>query len=335
MKQNKDSARLESAKVPPLAGHCSTLFGIWALALAFIAACGHRTSVAAPSADPPLASLVTGDAANALKTDGTFQLPDTLVHPRGEVSAEGAVRIGVDYVRDFGPAFVGDWVKSHGVPIDYAALRPCSGAFYARSAYEPLGQRVSAFVQRAFGPHWIVAFCQPNDGPAVVVTFSSLVTDLEDGRDSVVRNAYSQADFFSLGIPRNTPGRVTFSPEGAAEQAAALSGQRVSTVPQLIMPPRPYAAAVSRWRVTLEHPIQVKGSLTGVVRATRRLYVGFDRYFINFGLLDSIPQGYLATDSTHRFALSGWRDPKTNEVIQPVRAVGVPGEVEVVRRVTP
>ena len=288
------------------------------LSLAFCALLAH-TAVAQMVHSVSRAS-VTGAAAAALRPDGTFELPDSVVHPPGQLGREDAQLVADDYLHNFGSGFATMWSKDHVSPIDVHALVPCGRPLYARSAYEPLSAGVSPMTRRRFGPHWVVAFCEQGK-PSAIVTFSALATDLRASSREVRMKAASEADFMSFGYPAAANPDM-FSPEGAARIAFARTGRRVATVPDLINALPPESAAVPRWRVTLESPVVVRTATDTTRRSRTTLFVGFSRIFLRSGLLDA--------PEHDRPRFGQLTDPITHAHYKPVLGVGIPDSLELV-----
>lgn len=290
-----------------------------------VAACSSDVQrVTGPITSKVSAAAVTGAAAAALRSDGSFALPDALIHPNGELSADEAVAIAREYVRNFGPSYVQLWASAHGAAIDLNALAPCTTALYARSAYKSVGANISEITRRQFGPHWIVALCQ-REVPAVILTFSSLATDLRNSTPKEKQQAYAQTDFLSHGYPLSADASM-FTPEGVVSRAFERTGKRITTIPELILPPMPDSPALVRWRVTFDGPVSIKSASNSSPRNRSALFAGFLRVFIASGLLDGVPTSSPVTDS--------WTDGVTKAPFSPVLADDVPAKVEMVT-VTP
>ena len=120
-------------------GAVSCCLGIGLPLLFGVAACSSDVQrVTGPITSKVSSAEVTGAAPAALRSDGSFALPDSLIHPNGELSADEAVAIAREYVRNFGPSYVHIWASAHGSAIDLNALAPCTTALYAQSAYKSL-----------------------------------------------------------------------------------------------------------------------------------------------------------------------------------------------------
>ena len=264
-------------------------------------------------------AVVAGAAAAALRSDGTFALPDSVVHPAGELSEEDASAIAEGYFLGWLPGGVRRW-SARKPAIDAEELTVCARPVYARSAYQALEADVSTMTRRRLGPHWIVAFCR-GGRPSTILTFSALATDLRAASEEVRRRAISEAGFTSISYPASANPDM-FSPEGVAHIAFLHTGKRVTAVPDLIDALPPASNAVPRWRVTLESPVLVRGQTDSTSRSRSTLYVGFSRIFLRSGLLDAL---------VHPGRRTGEHvDPITHTAYRTVLGVGVPDSLELV-----
>ena len=289
------------------------------LTLACCAVLAHTT--AAQMVHSVSRASVTGAAAAALRPDGTFELPDSVLHPLGQLGLEDAQAVADDYLHRIGSGYARLWSKDHGSPIDTNALVPCGRPLYARSAYQPLSGEVSPMTRRMLGPHWVVAVCEQGK-PSAILTFSALATSLRASSREVRMHAISDADFMSFGYPAAANPDM-FSPEGAAQIAFARTGRRVATVPDLINSLPPESAAVPRWRVTLESPVDVRSATDTTTRSRSTLFVGFSRIFLRSGLLD-------APERSSRPRFGETTDPITHARYKFALGVGIPDSLELV-----
>jgi hypothetical protein len=266
-------------------------------------------------------SQVTPALARSLTSDGRFILPASVVNPSGELTEGQAKAIAIRYVRDLAPSLGSSWSADHGADVQAKSLAPCDRALYAANPYSTLaGAKLSEITVRTFGPHWVVPMCG-GARPQMVVSFSSLATELPTSVSANQLVPWERADIRSFGIPSGVPGSL-FSPEGAAQRAFAVAGKRVRAIPSLIMNPMPASPVLVRWQVELEAPITVKGARSAVARDRSTLLVGYGETFKEAGLLDGNPQGEAA-------ALS-WTDAVTREPFTLVLAPRAVGSVELV-----
>ncbi|MCC6928410.1 MAG: hypothetical protein IT359_05385 [Gemmatimonadaceae bacterium] len=272
-------------------------------------------------------AFVTGAAAAALQADGRFALSPAVVSPPGQLNADQAKAVAVRYVREVAPFLLNSWIAAHGSPIAPATLSACDRALYAASPYAPLPTTVSELSVRKFGPHWIVPLCPPAGPPQVVVSFSALATEVAadlNASTSVLRIA--RADLLTFGLPRGTVGGM-YSPESVASYAFTKTGQRVSSVPELVMTPMPQVPALARWSLSIEGSVTLKGSESGASRQRSSLMIGFTDRFTESGLLDRNPSAAAK--------LLSWTDPVTKVTFTPVLLSSAPVDVELVTREKP
>lgn len=191
-------------------------------------------------------------------------------------------------MRTYGRYLAGVFSADRGADVRVDDLVTCGRSFYAEPAYEQPATGASLQLKKLIGPHWLVPLCS-GSAPTVSVAVSAL-SDLTvvGGR---IADPITQ-DFFSVGVRlADASGAVT--PEEAVRLAAEASGKRVSEIPVLVMPPRPYAPQLAAWQVVLESPVQVRGARSGETRQVRELYVGYasDRRRVLLQLPDPVSSG--------------------------------------------
>ncbi|HET7631927.1 MAG TPA: hypothetical protein VFK16_06415 [Gemmatimonadaceae bacterium] len=77
----------------------------------------------------------------------------------------------------------------------------------------------------------------------------------------------------SVGVPPSL--EVPSSPEEAVRGVATATGDRVSAVPELILPPPRFVPQLAKWRITLTSNTRVKRTSDRTVLNTAILYFGF------------------------------------------------------------
>ena len=283
--------------------------------MALIAGC---TNDGRPSAPTLERAFLTGAAAAALRSDGKFAMPDSVVNPLGQVTRAQAVTITRRYVKDVGPSLVGGWSTFFGSRLSLAELAPCKAPVYAATPYTAIVGDVSDAVAKELGPHWIVPICTSGGRVAVVLSFSARATTLVVAAGANLH--YELADVLSVGIPADADASW-YEPESAAASAFARTGVRVTEVPTLVMNPRPEVPLLVRWRVPLEAPVTVVGAKSGASRSRTAVLVGFGVVFRESGLLDVAP------DSAPR---SSMLDRNTKATLQLGLSPAAPAPVEFV-----
>ena len=225
-----------------------------AVVAATLASCSNEPT--APHDGQPsaaeLARAVTGDAAAKLSADGRFQLPSVVPNgPYPEITVAQANALAIAWAREFGPLFMELLEKEHGGPINFAKLQTCGRTLYAETPYEPPPEFFHVSARRVLGSQWLVTLCD-RGVPSVSLSVAARSTDLTivNGK---VEFPFSHGDeFFPMGIPLGHTGDYPMSPERAAVRIFELTGRRVTTVPTLILPGRPFVAQLSRWGARLE-----------------------------------------------------------------------------------
>ena len=125
---------------------------------------------------------------------------------------------------------------------------------HIRSPYEPFPPTTSFVRRQGYGSYWLAALCGAGGDPAVSVAVPAVDTEFHvDSAGNL--SAIDSARVLSTGIP---PGVVLPpSPEAAVQEVAQSTQRRVSNVPELVAPPRPFLPQLARWRLELEAPVDV------------------------------------------------------------------------------
>jgi hypothetical protein len=252
-----------------------------------------------------------------------FQASQLQQSPSTQIAEADARRVAIDYARAIATFAQARWSRERGSQVIASELHSCGRAFYALSAYSAITGNASEITQRTFGPQWIVPLCMSGPQPAVVVSFSSLATELLAAAEAGKHPDYSRTDFLSFGVPTSASSTL-FAPEAAAQKAFEVTGKRVARVPQLVLSPHPTAPAVVRWRVELESPATLRGAESGQARSRSAVYVGFGDTFADAGVMDADPRGGKV--------LTSWTDLVTRAPLRGVMAPLAPANLEMVTR---
>ena len=238
--------------------------GCWLM----LAACSDEVSAPRPLSPGNIRTAVTQDLAAKLGPDGRFVLPAAPAKAYPQLSGEEATQIAVAWARTFGKYVRNEFERLHGKPIDFDALRPGAPAYYAAAAYDPVPADAHAGLRNAFGPQYLV-YLVDDEGPVISVAVAAFSqARVENGRMrlplaggmEVVPDPIRRADGFVAPL----------SPEQAVSLVNRATGARIAAVPELVMPPRGYHPQHSRWRVTLETPVEARRG----GQPTREVYVG-------------------------------------------------------------
>lgn len=244
----------------------------WLLGLVFAAACDKELgSPPAPDA-AGLRAAVTEDVARGLGPDGRFRPGPIPAETYPQITPEHAADIALAWARTFGQYVRGEMERRHGKPIDFAALRAGSPAYYAAAAYEPVPRDVHPGFRNAFGPQYLV-YLSDDEGPVFSVAVAAFTeATVENG--TLILPSRGGMEVVPLAVPSGRGVDMPATPEQAAVIASRATAAQVAAVPELFMPGRGYHPQHSRWKVTLDRPVQARGVASGAVRSTREVYVG-------------------------------------------------------------
>jgi hypothetical protein len=231
---------------------------------------------------PDVRSWVVGAAAQTLDQSGHFLLPSPVAPGvRPITSTATAITLAQTFLREFrspdvvtiGDASIRDGLnRERGAPIAFSSLAPAGWAYFAESPYQPISDTLPSYLHKYLGPHFLVPFLDGQD-PAVVIASSAYNTDLAVEAGHLVFPKQSGNDFRSAGIPLHSGYQYPITPEHAVEVAWKFNGTRVNRVPTLVGPGRQFFPHFARWRVSLEHPVRVRGAESGREQETSELYV--------------------------------------------------------------
>ncbi len=242
------------------------------LGLVFVAGCGDKLGSPRALDAGDLRAAITDEVARGLGPDGCFQpgrIPDEAYL---QITPERAADIALAWARTFGQYVRGEMERRHGKPIDFAALRVGSPAYYAAAVYEPVPRDVHPGFRNAFGPQYLV-YLVDDEGPVFSVAVAAFTEAyVESGK--LVLPAHGGMEVVPLAIPSGRGRYMPVTPEQAALIVSRATAGHVASVPELFTPGRGYHPQHSRWKVTLDRPVRARGVSTGVVRATREVYVG-------------------------------------------------------------
>ena len=245
----------------------------WLIALLGLAtvaaACGDNPAIPdTPNTAGGIAGLVTAEVASQLDENGLLPLSDGAT---GEMSRATAVALANAYVRSAGRWIGSVWEADRGGLIDVPALIPCGRTYYAASSMH-LDETASPSLKRSLGPRWLVQFCEGGGPPVVSVSVAALATDLSIRNGRLIGPGGN--DFISSGIPVGAT-ELPISPERAIQAVAAASGERIAAVPELVLAPPPLAPQLARWRLRLEAPVSLRGSIAGGATDTDMVFFGY------------------------------------------------------------
>ena len=230
-----------------------------------------------------LSSILTGEAARSLGTDGRFIL-DTHQPDTRPVMSESQARAAAQFLANvLAPNLASDLQREHQGPIDFSSLKVCGPAYFARSPFEPISDEHNEVWVYHYGSYWIVAACDGNNKPAISIAVAVNAVTFRQRADGQWFVPPSPA--LILGIPPTWSGALPVSPEKAALLAAQLSGRRVATVPTLVTPfTSEEVPQGARWSFELDGDVAIRGDSTGRITQQQTVTIGSTRVPSSAGL---------------------------------------------------
>ena len=244
------------------------------LSLAVIA-CNSDVATVSPGSTPPkIAPLVTGDAANALQSNGQFAA-DPGDSPDGTpIISEGRARaLAMAYVRAYGRTFHKAWEEQRGAPIDLTTLVVGPRIYFAHTPYGAFPSGFHPALRRSYGPYYLVTLLS-NDAPVLVMAVSAYNTDVKTSSSGqLLLPSLGGMGFIHEGVPVD-PGVYRLStPEDAVADVAAASHARVSTRPRMVMRAHDTSPLLAVWQMDMERDVPIRDIAGDNARSVRTQFV--------------------------------------------------------------
>lgn len=264
-------------------------------------ACGeplgvYPTAGEEPRADP---AWVTGDAARALDAEHRFVLEPPILRPpfvpieRAREQSEIFARVVA------GNGLLSELViqdRDRRVPT-FSMLAACQRTFFVQSQFRLIpGARptrsdgavvhddevIPESILRMYADHWLVPLCGPF-GFEMTVEVSVAENPLTFQAWQTTYPSSMILAYYPRGVPYLSSTPVPLSVEQAVGFAHVATGKRIAGVPSLVhrgsidrefaSQPAGTARFCNRWRLTMEHPVRLRGELTGLVVTSTDVYV--------------------------------------------------------------
>lgn len=210
---------------------------------------------------PDIRAYVVLDAAQALDSDGRFEIhPDITPNPESDqlVSAARASQLGRAFVKSFGPAFLRVWERDRGAKIDLTALTANPRVYPVQTPFAAapkLGCH-PAYV-RVFGSFYLVTFDDQQE-PQMLLAVSAQLSDFDvDINGDIVLPVLTGTDFLHSAIPVSAGRLSPLSPEQAVALAARATGAQIRSVPTMVRRDMIYWPPTGLWEVVLDRDVPV------------------------------------------------------------------------------
>ena len=296
-----------------------------AFALLVGVGCGDQQSggaVVAPVSTASLATMLTEGA--RLNRSGEIQVAGPVATWLPQITLGRADSLAQGWVRAFASMDRSLLERQRSAPIHVPALRVCGRTLFARSAFDPLPSTLPAYIQRSFGPYWMVTLCD-GQAPAVSLAVSAYATELTLANGEVRFPIPSIGeDFKWMGIPVGSPG-LPLPPEEAVATMFAQISRRVAAAPVLVIPGNSIPQ-LARWHLRLDSTASFR-TKNGIVRE-QDVYVGKlragDTVLARLAPAqpDSITFQWLSPPPQHW--ISPGAPPRATHSANAVRAAGMP-----------
>jgi hypothetical protein len=239
-----------------------------------VAACDRSAVPSDPAPTPLVASYVTGAAALALQSNGTF-VSDSPESPDGTpmISEKRAGQLALAYVRSFGRSFHANWERQRGSSIDLTMLS-VGRTYFAHSPYGAFPKGFHPAMRRTYGP-WYLVTLESNGTPVIIMAVSAYNTDVGiDATGNIVLPKLGGMEFIHGGIPTTASIYAPMSPEEAVKKAFDAGHTQITEPPQLVLPGRPKSPLLAVWELKLAHDIPSRAQNEQASHASHLILVG-------------------------------------------------------------
>lgn len=201
------------------------------VAVLAVSGCDNSPSMIAPPPLSRLRAVVDGQAAIALRPDGSFQRSDpTTFGSDLLISPTRASFLAGAFVAEYGGWFESEWSDRRGGPVRAGRLKACGQIQFVDPPYDPLPAGTSLTARRVLGPRYWIRFCENDGTPLVLFSVAAIASDIQvvDGHLSPTADLF--ISIAASAIPAGFD--VPLDAEEAAIQFGTTGG-KVSEVPRL------------------------------------------------------------------------------------------------------
>ncbi|MFN2567335.1 MAG: hypothetical protein ABR499_20250 [Gemmatimonadaceae bacterium] len=154
------------------------------------------------------------------------------------------------------------------------AAAPGPRVYLAESPYEPVPRTWPEHVLDVLEPRYLVPLYSAAGFQTLIMAIPARDMGYHVADDGSVRAGPSGAlRFLTIAIPAGAEYDVPLSPECTVRVVAEATGRRVVRVPELLQGGRGSHPVLSRWRLTLDAPVALRGDSANRVDTTRVIYV--------------------------------------------------------------
>ena len=202
------------------------------ISLVTLTACQDGTGIAGTtsSMDP---NWFTPAVAAQLTRDHRFPGARPEVTTVVPVTLDAARALANGWVRTVGVVSAPYWSDDARVTVTSAALVQCGRIDFVESAYEEMSPTRSQLFRNAWGPHWLVRYCQHGSAAVVEVSVAANAADLAIADDGRLDLQSVHAALNDHGIAQNSRQYPSVE-DGARFLANAKTGARIAALPRLV-----------------------------------------------------------------------------------------------------
>lgn len=239
------------------------------------AACDNSETrlASAPVAPPSISQYVTGEAADALRSNGELRLaPGESYDGTAIISADRAIELANAYVRTYGYSFKRMWERQRGTRIDLSTIAAAPRVYFAQSPYGAFPEGFHPAFKRWYGP-WYHVTLMSGGSPVILMAVSAYLTEYKIKDNGLLAIPIASGnDFVHIAIPSESNGFAPISPEEAVARAALASGASIDRTPDLVLRGGSSSPLFAAWQMSLDRPAPLSVPQNG--REARVLFVG-------------------------------------------------------------
>lgn len=188
---------------------------------------------------------LTASVAAQLDASGRFPGVVPTADSAPALAKQRAAALADAYLKTFGASSSVIWSVDAGITVDGANLRQCDRIDFVESAYDAIPAGQNEWFRNAWGPQWIVRFCQHSATPIVEVTVAANASNVQiTSSGALPAGAYSVI-FVAHGIPQSASRAPSIEEAAEAVSRANRTG-RISKLPKLIG----IGAGIAPWRAS-------------------------------------------------------------------------------------
>jgi hypothetical protein len=176
---------------------------------------------------------LTAAVAAQLDASGRFPSVVPAADDAPALSKQRAAALADAFLKTFGSSGSIIWSEDAGVTVDGTKARQCDRLDFVESAYDAVPSGQNEWFRNAWGPQWVVRFCQQSTTPIVELTVAANASGVQITESGTLPAGAYSAIFVAHGIPQKITRSRSIEDAAEAISRANRTG-RISQLPRLI-----------------------------------------------------------------------------------------------------